>query len=77
MLMDFWISAHYSFAHLLLSQILFFYREIFVFAGFVVCFFSRSFFNGRSRERFNEAWHHVIQLVVWVRKDFFNSNIFD
>ena len=35
--------------------------EDLVFADFVVYFFSRSLFNGRSCERCNEAWRYVIQ----------------
>ena len=41
------------------------------FFGFFCLFRSRSTFNDRSHERCNEAWHYVIQLVVWVSNDFF------
>ena len=33
-------------------------------------FFFRNLFIGRSCEPCNEAWHYVIQLVVWMYNDF-------
>ena len=51
-------------------------KKCFVFLLFCcLSCFSRSLIKDRSRERSNEAWHYVIQLLIWVCSDFFKLKI--
>ena len=49
-------------------------RDIFVFAVFVS--FSQSLLCGRSRGCCNEAWHYVIQLLIWFSNDSLSSSVY-